>query len=141
MRSRWLTLLLMIGAGAIAWWLFPLRNLFAAFQPLTVALSIMVAGILVRLNRGMPTIDWKSLEPDERKRITSAVRDLTREYLNILAANALLAAGFIALTAIGQSQTCAWPEVSQRLASSALAAVGALCAIRMTYVVWRDYDI
>jgi hypothetical protein len=53
-------------------------------QPMIVAISIMAAGLLVRLNRGMPTLDWKSLEPTKRKILTQRVVDLAREYLLVL---------------------------------------------------------
>ena len=54
-------------------------------QPLIVAISIMAAALLVRLNRGMPTLDWKSLETAERKILTERVVELSREYMFVLA--------------------------------------------------------
>ena len=58
--ARTLTIGLVVLATVVFGWEIPLMRLFAALQPLTLVLSIMIAAILVRLNRGMPTLDWKS---------------------------------------------------------------------------------
>jgi hypothetical protein len=141
MKVPWLTLVGMIVAAILAAAWVPLPKLFAAFQPGIVTLSIMVAGILVRLNRGMPTIDWKSLRPGERKNLTHAVEELTREYLYILGANALLALSFIALTVVGAYDIAELDDQLQRVIAGAIVALAVLCISRMAYVVWRDYDI
>jgi hypothetical protein len=59
---RVVTVGMMLVIAAIFGWRLPLARLMDILQPLVVALSIMVAALLVRLNRGMPTLDWKSLE-------------------------------------------------------------------------------
>ena len=57
--ARWLTIIPVSGLAALFGWGVPLVRLFDAFQPMIVALSIMIAAIFVRLNRGMPTLEWK----------------------------------------------------------------------------------
>jgi hypothetical protein len=54
-----------------------------------VALSIMAAALFIRLNRGMPALEWKSLEPDNRKSLTAAIVRLSKEYGWIIAIFAL----------------------------------------------------
>lgn len=119
----------------------PMGRLFDAFQPLTVTLSIMAAALLVRLNRGMPTLDWKSIEPDARRRLTKAVVIVTREYMVIATMCAFLLVTLLALATAGKSAIELWIEPIQRALSGAVGGMAVLCISRMGYVVWRDYDI
>lgn len=121
--------------------LVPLVRLFGAFQPLIVALSIMVAAVFVRLNRGMPTLEWKSLDPVKRKELTSSILLVTTEYGWIISINAIALAGLVTLSVIGKDAAGLWPEWIQRAVSSSVGGLVALCAARMSYVVWRDIDI
>jgi len=137
---RWTILAILIAAvtfgGAVE-----LPRLFVAFQPMTVALSIMVAGVLVRLNRGMPTLDWKSLEPEGRRKLTSQIVILSKEYLSILGINAGLAIVLVAFLVIGKPAVMTWPDIVSRVVSGLIGGATALAIARMGYVVWRDYDI
>lgn len=133
---HWLTICgLLIGVVLFA------RLSFADFakvlQPLVVALSIMSAALLVRLNRGMPTLDWKSLEPTERKQLTEKISNLTREYAVVLAIHGVTLGVLLALAASNG-------QISVELQRGMLTLAGgllALCVSRMSYIVWRDYDI
>jgi hypothetical protein len=87
-----------LGALTFAQWV-SLDRLAAVVQPIIVAISIMAAGLLVRLNRGMPTLDWKSLEPAKRKVLTLRVVEVTREYLFVLFIQAVTLVFLIALVA------------------------------------------
>lgn len=108
-------------------------------QPLIVALSIMAAALLVRLNRGMPTLDWKSLKPEERKSLTSKIVELAREYLVVLAVH-FLALSFLVVIAASKS-VCKLSENAQIALMAVAGGLIALCIVRMAYIVWRDYDI
>jgi hypothetical protein len=120
----------------------PLVRLYGAFQPLTVALSIVVAAIFVRLGRGMPTLDWKSMDLGSRTRLTSAIVALTREYAIITAINVALLAIIVVLTVLGKDEVQAtWPPTIQREVSFLVGGSICLCVCRMAYVVWRDLDI
>lgn len=128
--------------GAAFYWLVPFDHLFAAFQPITVVLSIVVAALLVRLNRGMPSLDWKSAERNSRVQLTSAIVELTREYVGIIFINALLlliliTLIIISLTAIQDT----WDENFLPFLSAVIGAILTLSSLRMGYVIWRDYDI
>lgn len=48
------------------------------------ALSIFVAAVLVRLARGMPTLDWKSIPVDSRKKLTGDLLRVAQEYAGLL---------------------------------------------------------
>lgn len=130
----------LLSTGLFAW-AVPLARLFGAFQPLIVALSIMVAAVFVRLNRGMPTLEWKSLEAEKRKHLTSSIVRVTTEYGWIIAINATALAGLVTLSVIGKEDAALWPVWAQRIAAGAVGGLIALCAARMSYVVWRDIDI
>jgi hypothetical protein len=119
----------------------PLVRLFGAFQPVIVALSIMVAAVFVRLNRGMPTLEWKSTDLDQRKNLTASIVSVTTEYGWIIAINAAALLGLVALTVIGPTDAALWPAWLQRTVSGAVGGLVTLCAARMAYVVWRDIDI
>lgn len=127
-------------AGLFAW-AIPLVRLFDAFQPLIVAASIMVAAVFVQLNRGMPTLEWKSLEPEDRKKLTSAILQVTTEYGWIMGINAILLAGLVTFSTIGKSDAGLWPDWLRRITSGSVGWVAGLSAARMAYVVWRDIDI
>lgn len=127
--------------------LVPLARLFDAFQPLIVALSIMAAATLVRLNRGMPTLDWKSLEHGALTRLTSRIVEISREYLEIIGVLSTLLATLVTLTAVGRdllvgtATATGWPDFSQKAISAIIGGLTALSVFRMGYVLWRDYDI
>ncbi|MBB5708329.1 hypothetical protein [Sphingopyxis panaciterrulae] len=139
--ARKLTILVTCVAAGLFAWAIALVRLFDAFQPLIVALSIMVAAIFVRLNRGMPTLEWKSADPEERKKLTSAIVGVTTEYGWILGLNATVLAGLVSLSVVGEIDAALWPEWVRRVTSGAVGALIALCTARMAYVVWRDIDI
>jgi hypothetical protein len=141
MIGRWSTIGL-IGAAAILFgWGVDLARLFDGFQSIVVGLSILVAAVFVHLNRGMPTLDWKSLNVDERQKLTGSIVQLTAEYGHIIAINALTLFLLIGLTMVGKADACAWPPMAKTLVSASIGGLLALCVMRMAYVVWRDFDV
>ncbi|VXC84432.1 hypothetical protein [Sphingomonas sp. AX6] len=129
-----------VAAGLFAW-AVPLARLFDAFTPLITALSIMVAAVFVRLNRGMPSLEWKSLDPGERQGLTTAILHVTTEYGWIIGIIATVLVGLVTLTVIGKADAAIWPEWIRRTTSGAVGSFISLCAARMGYVVWRDIDV
>lgn len=139
--ARTLTIAVTLIAAGLFAWAVPIARLFGAFQPLIVALSIMVAAVFVRLNRGMPTFEWKSLDPDERKNLTASIVSVTTEYGWIIGINAITLAGLVTLSVIGKEDATLWPVQVCLAIAGAVGGLVALCAARMAYVVWRDIDI
>lgn len=139
--ARALTIAVTLLAAGLFAWAVPLARLFGAFQPLIVALSIMVAAVFVRLNRGMPTLEWKTLDPVKRKDLTASIVRVTTEYGWIIGINAVALAGLVSLSVIGTSDAALWPEGVRRAVAGAVGGIVTLCAARMAYVVWRDIDI
>ena len=139
--ARYVTIALVVLSGILFGFEVPLPRLFNAVQPMTVALSIMIAAVFVRLNRGMPTLEWKSIDPADRKGLTSRIVELTTEYGWIIGANALTLALLVSLAAIGKDDAAKWTPWVQQIAAAGVGALGSLCVARMAYVVWRDIDV
>jgi len=139
--ARALTIIVTLLAAGLFAWAVPLVRLFGAFQPLIVALSIMVAAVFVRLNRGMPTLEWKSLDPEKRRDLTASIVSVTTEYGWIIGINAVTLAGLVTLSVIGATDVSSWPDGVRRTVAGIVGSLVTLCAARMTYVVWRDIDI
>lgn len=140
MARNFTIVLTLIAAGIFAW-VVPLVRLFGAVQPLIVALSIMVAAVFVRLNRGMPTLEWKTLDPEKRKDLTASILKVTVEYGWIMAINAFALLALVTLSVVGATEASHWPIALRKAASGAIGGSIALCIARMAYVVWRDIDI
>lgn len=139
---RALTLVVVLAVTALFWAFVPLERLYDAFQPMIVALSIIIAAIFVRLNRGMPTLEWKSLEKEARTRLTSRIVELSKEYVVIVSINSISIIALVTLVVVGKTYAlCNISTVLQKLISASIGFLFSLCLARMAYVVWRDCDI
>lgn len=107
---------------------------------MTSALSIFIAAVLVRLARGMPTLDWKSVPLEKRKVLTGELVDVSREYAGLLALLMLL---LMLTVSIGSISTWFAPEntVWRTGMSALIGLLVSLSVLRFGYVVWRDLDI
>ncbi len=138
---RALTLIVVVAVAALFWMAVPLERLFDAFQPMVVALSVIVAAVFVRLNRGMPSLEWKSLEREKRTILTAKIVDLSKEYVTIVAINGIALIALVTLVVVGKNAICVLSENNQQLISAFVGGLFSLCIARMSYVVWRDCDI
>ncbi|OJX78578.1 hypothetical protein [Magnetospirillum sp. 64-120] len=131
----------LMGAGAAAFGCYvDAAALTAATQPMIVSLSIMAAAVFVRLNRGMPSLEWKNLEVSERKKLTASVVAVTREYLIILVAHGAAIVALIVAVMVGKNGLTT-SHLAETASASVIGGLFTLCVARMGYVVWRDYDI
>ncbi|WP_131725591.1 hypothetical protein ACTTAF_06630 [Rhodobacter capsulatus] len=107
---------------------------------ITSALSIFIAAVLVRLARGMPTLDWKSVPLEKRKMLTGELVDVSREYAGLLALLMLL---LLLTVSIGAISMWFAPEntVWRKGMSALIGMLVSLSVLRFGYVVWRDLDI
>lgn len=122
-------------------WAVPLARLFDAFQPMIVALSIMVAAVFVRLNRGMPSLEWKSVDANLRSSLTSKLYELSKEYGLIIFIIFVTIATLVTLSTIGIGEINKWPPRIQRITSGSVGFLFSLSLLRIAYVIWRDIDI
>lgn len=139
--ARAITIVVTLLMAGLFAWAVPLARLFDAFTPMITSLSIMVAAVFVRLNRGMPTLEWKSLDPEKREDLTAAIVAVTTEYGWIIGIVASVLVGLVTLSVMGKGDVGLWPEWARRVASGAVGGLANLSAARMAYVVWRDIDI
>ncbi|MDR6657782.1 hypothetical protein J2W51_000324 [Tardiphaga robiniae] len=109
-------------------------------QPLIVAISIMAAALLVRLNRGMPTLDWQSLEVADRKLLTQRIVELSQEYMFVLAIEFATLLLLLLISVTAGSEVRELPYASE-ITLGLLGAMLGLSVSRMAYIVWRDTDI
>ncbi|HEX4196736.1 MAG TPA: hypothetical protein VHZ26_04780 [Caulobacteraceae bacterium] len=147
------TLLVCLAVGGLFGWQVSLERLLNSAQVITSPLSIIAAGLLVRLNRTMPSLSWESIDRNRRERLTAAIVDLTQEYLVIFAVVAAFLLLIIGLVVVGNDaifgrsipdslrHSVGWPEPVLRVLSGAIGFLGTLVVTRTGYVVWRDYDI
>lgn len=107
---------------------------------MTSALSIFIAAVLVRLARGMPTLDWKTIPIAKRQTLTGQLVDVSREYAGLLALLMLL---LIMIVSIGSLSgwLAGLDERWGRLVSAVIGFLVVLSILRFGYVVWRDLDI
>lgn len=136
--ARFLTIAALFAGAGLFGFGIPIAQFSKVLQPLIVAISIMAAGLLVRLNRGMPTLDWKSLEARERKILTEKIVALTREYMFVLFLQAVTLISLLGL-ALVDADALSW--VWQKVALAIVGALVGLSFARMAYIVWRDFDI
>ncbi|MFS8143733.1 hypothetical protein [Rhizobium sp. BR 249] len=133
--------LIVVIVAALAGWQLNISRLFPTFQPISVVLSIMAAAIFVRLNRGMPTIDWKSLTGEERNRIAERMVAIAGDYVVGLGFSGCSIATLVCLVALGPQQaTSLSREMQVGIVSWFIFSLGA-STVWMGYVIWRDYDI
>jgi len=116
-------------------------RIFAVLQPITVCLSIMAAAVFVRLNRGMPSLDWKTIPPVDRKNLTKEIENLSLEYVGVLIVASVSIVLLLLIAGVGAED---WPSLNSwlsRIVSGAFTFSLLWTIWRMAYVVWRDYDI
>ncbi len=122
-------------------WLLNIERIFPVLQPITVCLSIMAAAVFVRLNRGMPSLDWKTVPPRDRKNLTKEIQSISFEYVGVLILASVTVTTLIVVASIGSADfLCLNPWVGRGLIGWFTFCL-LLTVWRMAYVVWRDYDI
>lgn len=102
--------------------------------------SIMAAAILVRLNRGIPTVDWKSVDGDALVALLDRLEDIAREYLVTLT---VIAVTIIVLFVVPflSSLTLYYDVPIKRSVAASLGFLFGILISRMAYMVWLDLDI
>lgn len=140
--NRLLRLLVVLGVGLAFWRWVPFGTLFPAFQPLTTTLSIFMAAVLVRLNRGMPTLEWKSLDPDRRSQLTGRIVAAVVDYVGVLCIIGVVLLSMLVLSTLTQPFVVAnWGEPEAAVSSGLFGGILSLCLVRISLVVWRDVEI
>lgn len=116
-------------------------HLLSILQPMTVALSVVCAGVLVRLARGMPTLDWKSIPIDSRKNLTSHLVSVSYEYAKALVVVFLLLGAVIFVTGLRTPLAEVLVYRNFEVRAAIVGFMIGLAMFRMSRVIWRDLDI
>ena len=138
---RYGQLLLSITCGALFAWLVPASALVSATTTSIPALAIIGAAVFVRLNRGMPALDWKSIDPKRRKDVTNSIYRVSREYAGLLVVIGFLLLLFILLSALGPQGVCELAGPFKRALAGLAGFLACFVVLRTGYVIWRDLDI
>jgi len=146
MNLRLFTMASVVSCAALTGWLVPIDEWAAVAKSVLTVLAIFAAAILVRLNRGMPTIDWSKVKAEDRVRLVIDIQKLAREYgITLLFVGAALVF-FLILDRSGSSSPLGAmistkPHSIPIVISSMAGAISSFVLIRIAYVVWRDIDI
>jgi MFS family permease len=146
MNLRLTTILAVVISAAISGWLVPASEWAATAKSILTVLAILAAAILVRLNRGMPTIDWSKVDSDDRVRLVEDIKKLAREYgVTLVFVGFTLVLFLILDRTIGDTPLAVMissaPNYISTAISAATGAISSFVLIRIAYVVWRDIDI
>jgi len=134
-------LFLAVGSALVFWHWVDLEHLSQVFQTLTSAVSILLAAVFVRLNRGLPTLDWKVVSPTDRTAITSRLVQISLDYVGVLIVGMLVLAAIIVLGAADPEWIACLPVRWQSAISAGTGILLSIFLFRMGYVVWLDLDI
>lgn len=146
MSLRIATIFLVLAAAVFSGWLVPASEWAATAKSILTVLAIFAAAILVRLNRGMPTIDWSKVDPEDRSHLVGAIKRLAREYGVTLIVVGVTLALFLVLdrtggeTPLGKLLASA-PGYVPSIISAVSGGIISFVLIRIAYVIWRDIDI
>lgn len=103
-------------------------------------LSIFAAAVLVRLNRGLPTVDWKSVDPGDLGRLLDRLEDVAREYV-IVFCQILFALFFVFISKFVPQETVFSTLIVPRWISGIVGSLLGLCVSRIVHLVWLDVSI
>ncbi len=118
-----------------------ITRLYRIFQPIVVCLSIMAAAIFVRLNRGMPSLEWKAITPKERMDLTGAILRLAKDYVIGLGITFFTICLLIGFSLFKPSDLMFFTISQKKIAVFVFFSSLFSSLIWMGYVIWRDLDI
>jgi hypothetical protein len=146
MNLRLITIAFVGVSATFSFWLVPVSEWAATAKSILTVLAIFAAAILVRLNRGMPTIDWSKVDPDDRSALVTDIKKLAREYGVTLIFIGVALTAFLFLDRINgvtplSRRVLAAPEYVAQIISAMSGAISSFVLVRIAYIVWRDIDI
>lgn len=135
-------LLVSLLAAGLSAWKLPAALVGDISQSSLTATSLMVGAIFVRLNRGIPSLEWKNLDPLDRKKLTKSIVKLTTDYVRALIYAVIFVV--VLLFGIGLKQhikSLNYQSWQGYVLSFVFGLFGMILLLQMGYVVWRDLDI
>lgn len=102
--------------------------------------AIFAAAVLVRLNRGLPSVEWKFVEEDALKRLMDRMEEVTRDYVAVLLVIFSGMVSAVTLLVIGDDFDWGGVEIT-RVVSGICGGLFGLSLSRMAHLVWLDVSI
>ncbi|MFN3224736.1 MAG: hypothetical protein ACE360_00605 [Hyphomicrobiales bacterium] len=140
MKIRWLHLLIPIAGAASAATLTTVVFWDAAKPFLLTALSVIAAGVLVRLARGLPFTSSEQFELDEIRQVTAALKQSVRA-LRALITVVFLGMGSLILAQPLTNRLAAITTDSPEVLSYADTAITAVVGFLITYIFVRLFAV
>jgi hypothetical protein len=143
---HWRAIVACLCASVVAGTLIPIDLWDSVKQPLLVASSVLAAGVLVRLARGLPFTNSDQFEVEEIRALTKAVKQVMRalRMLIFMLFIAMISLAFVKpiLDRIAPSTNIGMFSIWARvLASGLLGFLFSYGFMRITHVVHGDYDL
>lgn len=127
--------------GGVAFYFFGQAGAMSANASILLSFqAIIAAAVLVRLNRGVPSLDWKSVDVDPVKNLLDRLEEVAKVYIVVVATTLISILMIISVLYLDQLEF-KYKSLAINITSSAFGALLGLLISRMTYVVWLDYDI
>lgn len=140
MNFLFISLVLMVGGGAGFWFIGTTTAIGQNASAFLAVVSVMAAGILVRLNRGVPSVDWKSVSSDSLNKLLSRLEEIAKSYILTFAIALALIVLIVSCILISPLDFI-YKEITIRSISSCFGTLLGLLVSRMFYIVWLDLDI
>lgn len=102
--------------------------------------GIIAAAVLVRLNRGVPSLDWKAVKYDAVEKLLQRLEDIAKSYIAVVIINAISIFILIFIQFYNKPEYLYSEKVIMILSTIFGCLLGLLLG-RMTHVVWLDLDI
>jgi hypothetical protein len=102
--------------------------------------AVIAAGILVRLNRGVPSLDWKAVEKDAVEGLLARLEQTAKVYIAIIGLTLLSIIVLLGIVYVNALTSDSKYQLLMVL-STIFGILLGLVIGRMAYVVWLDLDI
>lgn len=117
------------------------RSEVSANAPMLLTFQgIIAAAVLVRLNRGVPTLDWKAVQFEAVERLLERLEDIAKSYIAVVIINAISISILLVIQFYHKPDYPYSAQVVVTLSTTFGALLGLLLG-RMAHVVWLDLDI
>lgn len=127
--------------GAVSFFFFGKSGAMASNASILLSFqTIIVAAVLVRLNRGVPSLDWKSVDVQPIKNLLDRLEEVSKVYI-VVVFTTLISIIFLISILYLEKISFSYKSYFVNSISTAFGALLGLLISRMAYVVWLDLDI
>ena len=102
--------------------------------------AIIAAAVLVRLNRGVPSLDWKAVDVEAAERLLRRLEEVAKVYIALIAMTLISITILLAVIYLN-TQAFSYKRDIMVALSASFGTILGLVLGRMAYVVWLYLDI